>query len=199
MPGYPQDVAPDVTALLLAWSDGDRGALDRLIPIVHHDLLRRARGCLAHERADISLPSHALVNEAYLRMVDMRRVTWQNRAHFFAVAARQMRRILVDLARARRAQKRGGAATHIPLEDVILPAHAPEFDVLEVDRALEALATLDPRRGQVVELRLFGGLSIAETAEVLNVSDDTVVRDWKLAKHWLARELKADGPGADDA
>jgi RNA polymerase sigma factor (TIGR02999 family) len=196
------DAAPDVTALLLAWSDGDRGALDKLIPLVHRELLKRARACLARESPNASLPSHALVNEAYLRMVDMTSVAWQNRAHFFAVAARQMRHILVDIARARRAQKRGGVAAPLPLDDVRPPAVVPDYDVLEVNRALDTLAAIDPRRGLVVELRLFGGLTIAETAAVLDVSDDTVVRDWKLAKHWLARELggrKRKVGAADDA
>jgi RNA polymerase sigma factor (TIGR02999 family) len=187
------DPAPDITALLVAWSHGDRAALDQLIPVVHHELLKRARAYLARERADCSLASQALVNEAYLRMVDMRRVDWKDRAHFFAIAARQMRHVLVDLARARRARKRGGLATRVPLEDAPPPSVTPDYDLLAVNQALDNLAIIDPRRGRVVELRLFGGLTIEETAAVLKVSSDTVLRDWKLAKHWLARELAGGG------
>jgi RNA polymerase sigma factor (TIGR02999 family) len=187
----------DVTALLLAWSNGNRSALDELVPLVHRELLQRARAYLAREHPDHTLPSHALVNETYLRMVDMRGVAWQNRAHFFAVAARQMRRILVDLARARLAQKRGGLAARVSLDDAPPPAVTPDYDVLALSEALDALSSIDPRRGKVVELRLFGGLTIEETAVVLQVSSDTITRDWKLAKHWLARELSAPKGAAD--
>src|SRR5688572_17332584 len=190
--------SPHLTQLLLAWSNGDRSALDELVPLVHEQLLLLAHGYMARENAGHTLQSAALVNEAYLRMVDMRRVDWQNRAHFFAVAARLMRHILVDLARSRRSQKHGGGAPRVSLDESLGLASAPAYDVLGLDRALDALAALDPRRGQVVELRIFGGLTIEETAASLDVSTDTVTRDWKLAKAWLARELAgARVAGAD--
>ena len=191
--------SPPVTELLLAWSSGDRSALDELIPLVHAELLALARRYMARENAGHTLQSMALVNEAYLRMVDMRRVEWQNRAHFFAVAARLMRHILVDLARAKKFRKRGGGVSRVSLDEALPVATAPAYDVLDVDRALDALTAIDPRRGKVVELRLFGGLTIEETAAALGVSPDTVTRDWKLAKAWLARELdeyRAKGAGA---
>jgi len=178
-----------VTELLLAWSNGDRAALDELIPLVHQELLVLARRYMARENAGHTLQSTALVNEAYLRMVDMRRVEWRNRAHFLAVAARLMRHILVDVARSKKFQKRAGGVSPVALDEALLPASGASYDVLGVDEALDALTTVDPRRGKVVELRIFGGLTIEETAAALNVSTDTVTRDWKLAKAWLAREL----------
>ena len=181
--------SPHVTELLLAWSNGDRAALDELIPLVHEELLMLAHRYMARENPGHTLQSTALVNEAYLRLVDMRRVELQNRAHFLAVAARVMRHILVDLARAQRSQKHGGGAPGVPLDEALGIASAPAYDVLGLDQVLDALAALDPRRGKVVELRIFGGLTIEETAVALDVSTDTVTRDWKLAKAWLAREL----------
>ncbi len=181
--------SPHVTELLLAWSNGDRAALDELIPLVHGELLRLARRYMARENVGHSLQPTALVNEAYLRMVDMRRVEWQNRAHFFAIAARLMRHILVDFARSKKFQKHGGGMVRTSLDEALGLAAAPAYDVLGLDRALDALAAIDPRRGKVVELRIFGGLTIGEAAAALNVSTDTVTRDWRLAKAWLAREL----------
>ena len=183
-----------VTRLLLEWSNGDPAALDTLVPIVHGQLRALARRSLAGERPGHTLQTNALVNEAYLRMVDMRRVEWRDRAHFFAIAARIMRRILVDRARAKQFKKRGGEMSRVTLDEALLPSPSPGYDVLGVDAALETLAAQDPRRGKVVELRIFGGLSVEETAAALGVSTDTVTRDWKLAKAWLAREL-ADGGG----
>jgi RNA polymerase sigma factor (TIGR02999 family) len=182
------DVSRDVTELLLAWREGEPEALEALVPLVHAELLVRARRYMARERPGHPLQSHALVNEAYMRMIDVRRVDWQNRAHFFAVAATLMRRILVEVARTERAAKRGGGAPRVSLEDAE-PAAAPAYDVLGVHEVLDGLARLDPRRAQVVELRIFGGLTIQEAAAVIGVSTDTVKRDWALAKAWLAREL----------
>jgi RNA polymerase sigma factor (TIGR02999 family) len=183
------DESADVTELLLAWRDGNQAALEALVPLVHAELVSRARRYMARERPGHPLQSHALVNEAYMRMIDVRRVAWQNRAHFFAVAATLMRRILVDVARAERGAKRGGGAPRLSLEDAEHAVAAPAYDVLGVHEALDSLARLDPRRAQVVELRIFGGLTIEETAAVVGVSTDTVKRDWALAKAWLAREL----------
>jgi RNA polymerase sigma factor (TIGR02999 family) len=186
-----------VTGLLLAWRAGDEAALARLTPLVHHELQRIARRCLRGERADHSLAATALVNEAYLRLVDTQHVNWQNRTHFLAMAARVMRRVLVDLARARRRQKRGAGALHVSLSAAAPLTTEKPYDVAALDAALDALAAVDPRRGQVVELRFFGGLSVPETAAVLDVSAETVMRDWKLARAWLRRELQRQG--GDDA
>lgn len=177
------------TALLRAWRNGDPTALDELIPLVHLELLALARRYMRREGVGHTLQSTALVNEAFLRLIDMGTIDWQNRAHFLAVAARQMRRILIDHARARNVQKRGGGALRVSLSEALPRVSSPP-DVLDVHAAVNALTTLDPRRGAVVELRLFGGLTIEETAAALDVSPDTVVRDWKLAKAWLARELE---------
>jgi RNA polymerase sigma-70 factor (ECF subfamily) len=180
-----------VTTLLLAWSGGDRDALDQLVPLVHEELRRRARRAMFHERADHSLQPTALVNEVYLRLVDMRQVQWNDRAHFLALAARLMRRILVDLARSQLTQKRGGGPVNVSLEEasMISPGRGRE-DLVALDDALNELAALDPRRSQVVELRFFAGLDVDETAEVLKVSRRTVMRDWTLARTWLFRELR---------
>jgi RNA polymerase sigma factor (TIGR02999 family) len=179
---------PRVTELLLLWNRGNRDALDQLIPLVHAELLKLARGYMSHEKAHTLEPT-ALVNEAYLRLVDMPRVGWTDRAHFFAVAARLMRHILVDLARAKNAQKRGGGARVVSITTAIDKAQVPAYDVIGLNRALDKMSTFDTRRAQVIELRIFGGLTVEETAAALAISTDTVTRDWKLAKAWLAREL----------
>jgi len=181
--------AGQVTELLLAWRGGDEAALGRLTPLVHDELMRMARRCLRGERAGHSLPPTALVHEAYLRLVETQRMSWRNRAHFLAMAARVMRRVLVEVARARRRQKRGGGAVQVALTEDLRATNRTE-DLAALDEALDVLAAVDPRRSQVVELRFFGGLSVEETAAVLSVSADTVMRDWKLARAWLRRELK---------
>jgi RNA polymerase sigma-70 factor (ECF subfamily) len=188
-------MSPNVTDLLGAWSHGDPAALDELIPLVHAQLLTLARRYMARESSGHTLQATALVNEAYLRMVDMRRVDWRDRAHFFAVSARVMRHILVDLARAKKFQKRGGDLLKVTIADVRDVASTASYDLLGLDEALQSLAAVDPRRSKVVELRIFGGLTTEETATALNVSTDTVTRDWRLAKAWLARELAAGGRG----
>jgi RNA polymerase sigma factor (TIGR02999 family) len=183
----------DVTALLIDWRRGDEGAVEKLLPVVYAELRRLARREMAGERPDHVLQATALVNEVYLRLVDIRRVQWQDRAHFFAVAARLMRRVLVDFARARGNQKRGGALHRVTFDhDLPVASETPE-DVLVVDVALRSLAKHYERKSQVVELRFFGGLSIEETAEVLKISPETVRRDWKFAKSWLSRELSRGG------
>lgn len=179
----------EVTALLASWTEGDEDALNRLLPLVEQELRRLARQQMRSERPGHLLQPTALVNEAYLRLVDIQRMRWQNRAHFFAVAARLMRRILVDAARSRQYQKRGGGAQHVSFDEALLvSAEAPE-PLVALDDALQALAAVAERKGQVVELRYFGGLSVEETAEVLKISVETVMRDWKFAKTWLLREL----------
>lgn len=181
-----------VTALLVQWRDGDDAAAQALLPLVHDELRRIARRHMAGERRGHLLQTTALVNEAYLRLVDARRVQWRDRAHFLAMAARLMRRVLVDFARAQKNQKRGGALQRVTLDqDVPVSCETPE-DLLAVDAALEALTVQHQRKGQVVELRFFGGLSVEETAEALHVSADTVMRDWRLAKVWLVRELSGE-------
>jgi RNA polymerase sigma factor (TIGR02999 family) len=179
----------EVTHLLQAWSGGEQGALDKLVPLVYQELHRLAQRYMAQERPGQTLQATALVNEAYLRLVDVKQVNWQNRAHFFGVSAQLMRRILVDLARARRSLKRGGEVQAVSLDDALMVSPEPGPDLVALDDALQALSAMDPRRGQVVELRFFGGLSVQETAEVLRVSPETVMHDWKLAKAWLLREL----------
>jgi RNA polymerase sigma factor (TIGR02999 family) len=180
----------EVTRLLQAWSDGDEGALDKLMPLVYHELHRLAERYMAGERPGHTLQTTALLNEAYLRLVDVKQVSWQNRTHFFAVSAQLMRRILVEFARSRHALKRGGKAPAISLDEAPIVSSRPEADLVALDDALKALATIDPRRSRVVELRYFGGLNVEETAEVLKVSAETVMHDWKLAKAWLLRELR---------
>ena len=187
---------PDVTALLLAWGAGDEQALHQLIPVVHDELHRIARACMAGERAGHSLQATALVNEAYLRLIGARHVNWQNRAHFLAMAARLMRRILVDFARSKQYQKRGGRAVKVTLTDDLALSAEPGRDLVALDDALEALAKIDERKSQVIEMRFFGGLSVKETAEALHVSPETVMRDWKLAKAWLLRQLRRDASNA---
>jgi RNA polymerase sigma factor (TIGR02999 family) len=179
----------EATKLLLAWGQGDQGALERLVPLVHDELCRIARRCMAGERVGHSLQATALVNEAYLRLIDVSHVDWQNRAHFLAVSARLMRRILVDHARSRNYKKRGGGAQRVSFDEGLVVAVEPGQDLIALHDALTALAKVDARKSQVVELRFFGGLSVEETAEALHVSTDTVTRDWKVAKVWLLREL----------
>jgi RNA polymerase sigma factor (TIGR02999 family) len=184
----------DISALLRAWSDGVQSALDRLTPIVYDELHRLARRYMKHERPDHSLQSAALVNEAYLRLVDYDRMQWQNRAHFFAVSAQLMRRILVEHAR-RHNLKRGGGVQHVSLDHAAMVDSDQDADLVALDDAMNGLARIDPRKVQVVEMRFFGGLSVEETAEVLKVSPVTVKRDWRAARAWLYRELTG---GTDD-
>jgi RNA polymerase sigma factor (TIGR02999 family) len=179
----------NATALLQAWRQGDRAALDRLLPLVHAELRRVAQHQMGGERPGHTLQATALVHEAYLRLIDIKHVSWQDRSHFFAMAARVMRRLLVDHARAKRYQKRGAGAQKISLDEVLVIGTGLNLDVLALDRALDALAKQDRRKGQVVEMRYFGGLTIEETAAALDVSPDTVMRDWRLAKAWLHRAL----------
>jgi len=178
-----------VTGLLLKWARGDEDALERLIPLIHQELHEIARRCMAGEAAGHSLQATALVNEVYLRLVEGTGVKWQDRAHFLAVAARVMRRILVDHARARRAQKRGGPATRVTFDEALVVTNESPADFVALDDALKALATFDERKSRVIELRYFGGLSVEETAVVLKVSPSTVMGDWRLAKAWLQREI----------
>ena len=179
----------EVTQLLLAWSQGETTALDKLVPLVHAELSRLAHHYMAGERTGHTLQTTALVNEAFLRLVDSSQVRWQNRAHFMAVSAQLMRRILVDFARSRNYLKRGAGAQQVPLDEAMAISEAPDLDVVELDRALGELAAIDARKSQVVELRFFGGLTEEEAAEVLKVSPETVRRDMRLAKTWLLREM----------
>ena len=179
----------EVTAWLRAWSKGDSAALERLIPAVDHELHGIARRCLSGRHADPVLDSTALIQEAYLRLIDANYASWQDRAHFFAVCAKIMRRMLVDHARARASAKRGGGLSQISLEQALPLVPDPPRDLVAIDEALDRLARFDERKGRVVELRFFGGLKIEEAAEVLQVSPETVRRDWRLAKAWLLREL----------
>jgi RNA polymerase sigma-70 factor (ECF subfamily) len=180
---------PDVTGLLLAWSHGDEAVRTQLFEAVYGELRRLARGFLQRERPNHSLPPTALVHEAYLKLVDQGRVRWQNRSQFFAIAAHQMRRILVDQARARHALKRGAGA-RVPLEDIDVGSDPFDVDILALDAALERLSAKYPRQSELVELRFFGGLTIQETAAVLGVAPITVKRDWALAKTWLYRDVQ---------
>jgi RNA polymerase sigma factor (TIGR02999 family) len=184
---------PHVTELLLAWGHGDRSALDELVPIVHQELRRLARLQLRGERINHTLQTTALVNEAFIRLVDLRRIRWQDRTHFLSLSARLMRRILVDHARSRNYQKRGGGAPNVTLDEMLLASAERGADLVALDDALESLARVDSRKSQVVELRFFGGLSVEETAEALKVSAETVLRDWRLAKVWLLREVSRRG------
>jgi RNA polymerase sigma-70 factor (ECF subfamily) len=178
----------EVTALLRAWRGGDEEALNALVPLVHDELRRIARRVVHGDRANRSVPATALVNEAFLRLVDVQHVDWQNRTHFLAMSARLMRRILVDLARARGAEKRGGGAVRVTFDEHAM-AGAPAADVIRLNDALDALAAMDERKARVVELRFFGGLTADETAAALGVSEKTVLRDWEFARAWLQREL----------
>ena len=178
-----------VTDLLRAWSQGDGAALDALIPVVEAELRRLARVYMARERRGHTLQATALVNEAFVRLVDARHTAWHDRAHFLGIAARLMRRVLVDHARTRGMQKRGGGAYRVPLVDAMATTPAADLDLLALDRALEGLASAEPRKAQVIEMRFFGGMTVEETAVALHVSRDTVMRDWRLARLWLHREL----------
>lgn len=178
----------DITQLLVAWRQGDEGACDALAPLIYQELRRIAHRHMRNEQPDHTLQTTALANEAWVRLVDLDRVQWQDRAHFFAMASRMMRRILVDAARSRRAGKRGGGAIQVTLDPEMNLAMM-DAEVVALDEALTALEHLDPRKSQVVELRFFGGLSVEETAEALSVSPATIARDWTFARTWLKREL----------
>jgi RNA polymerase sigma factor (TIGR02999 family) len=182
-----------VTSLLVAWGRGDESALARLMPLVHQELHRLARRQMRGERSGHLLQTTALVNEAYVRLIDLSRVRWQDRAHFFAMASRLMRRILVDYARSKNYVKRGGGVRMVSLSEAAGAAGEQRADLVALDDALTALAAVDARKSQVVEMRFFGGLSVEETAEALHVSIQTVMRDWRIAKMWLLRELHQDG------
>lgn len=187
--GVPIPPASEVTRLLRAWSGGDSHALEQLTPLVYRELYRRAHWHMARERAGNTLQATALVNELYVRMVDLRSVSWRDRAHFFAISSRLIRRVLIDAARSKGALKRGANSPHVVLDEALVSnERGPELVAL--DDALIALAELDHRKSRVVELRFFGGLGVEETAEVLKVSPDTIKRDWKLAKAWLRREMR---------
>src|SRR5215470_4845784 len=180
----------EITGLLVAWGNGDQEALDQLTPLVYQELHRLAEHYMKGERSGHILQTTALVNEVYLRLIDWKNVEWQNRAHFFGVSARLMRHILVNFARKRLTAKRGGADVQVSLSEAANMTSAQNLDLVALDDALNALAALDPRQSQVIEMRFFGGLSINETAEALKVSPGTVRRDWSLAQAWLRRELK---------
>lgn len=185
-------VTGDITQLLLQWRGGDESALNRLMPLVYDELRRLARKSMRRERVGHTLQTTALVNEAYLRMVNSSQVEWHDRAHFFAIAAQLMRRVLVDEVRKRNYQKRGGEFTRVALDDALMAASESEFDLLALDEALNRLAQFAPRKCRVVEMRFFGGLSINETGAVLGVSTDIVKREWRTAKLWLLHELTGD-------
>jgi RNA polymerase sigma factor (TIGR02999 family) len=185
----------EVTALLLSWSDGDRDALARLMPLVYDELRRLALDHLRRERPDHTLQPTALVNEVYLRLVDQRRVSWQTRAQFFGLAAQLMRHVLVDHARTRAAAKRGGGLSKLSLDEARIAPEQVAAELVALDEALVRLAAVDERKSRVVEMRFFAGLSVEETAEALGVSDKTVMRDWRIAKAWLHRELSGEGAG----
>lgn len=180
-----------VTPLLKQWQEGNEGALEALMPLVYNELKRLAGSYLRQERRDHTLQSAALVNEAYLRLIDQTRIQWQNKAHFFGIAAQMMRRILVDHARSHKASKRGAGVPALALDEAVVQAHSQSIDLLDLDEALETLAKVDPQQSRIVELRFFGGLSIEDTANVLGISPATVKRDWAAARAWLYREVGA--------
>ena len=186
----------EITALLQAWNRGDHQALDKLTPLIYQQLHRAARRCLARGPRGNTLETTALINELYLKVVDMNRISWQNRAHFFAICAQQMRWILTDLYRSKQYQKRGAGAGRVSLDESPALSRGARHDLLAIDEALKQLEAVDQRKSRVVELRFFGGLSVKETAEVLNVSSETVMRDWKLAKAWLLCELNGKNSDA---
>ncbi len=187
----PANTSLDITRMLREWSDGKREALDELLPLVYEELRRQAANYLRRERPDHTLQTTALIHEAYLRLIDQREVNWQSRAHFFAISAQAMRRILVDYARTKHREKRGGDALKLPLEEAaLLPLEEKSVDLMELDEALTRLGEIDEEKARIVELRYFSGLSTEETAAVLRVSTRTVERGWTMAKAWLLRELK---------
>ena len=179
----------DVTELLTAWSGGDEAALEKLVPLVYQELHRTAHRYMVRERSGHTLQTTALINEVYTRLVDLQGMSWQNRNHFFGICANLMRRVLTDFARSRRFHKRGGNAIHVAFDEAMFGGLERAAGIVALDDALTALAAIDGRKSRVVELRFFGGLSVEETAQVLNVSPETVMRDWRLAKVWLFREL----------
>jgi len=179
----------EITQMLVAWGNGDQAALDNLMPLVYAELRRLAHRYMCQERSDHTLQTSALVNEAYFRLVDQKEVHWQNRAHFFGIAAQMMRRILVDHARQRNSAKRGSDLRSVPLDEALIISEERAAEVVALDDALKSLAEIDPRKGQIVELRFFGGLNIEEAAEILKVSPGTIMREWTLAKAWLRREM----------
>ena len=179
----------EVTELLIAWGNGTQSALEKLMPLVYEELHRLAHRYMGQERPGHSLQTSGLVNEAYLRLIDQTQTQWQNRAHFFGIAAQMMRRILVDYARSRLYAKRGGGALQVTFDEALLVSNERSAEVIALDEALLGLASIDERKSQIVELRFFGGLSIEETAEVLHVSPSTIMREWILAKAWLRREM----------
>lgn len=183
-----------VTELLRAWGDGDEAALDALIPLVDAELRRLARVCMAREGRAHTLQVTALINEAFIRLVDAQSVRWQDCAHFLGISARLMRRVLVDHARMKGAQKRGLGAQRVSLDERMLATASPDVNLIALDRALEALAAVDERKSRVVDMRFFGGMTLEETADALHVSRDTVKRDWRLAKVWLIRKLQEPAP-----
>jgi len=185
----------EVTQLLKAWGGGDDKALERLTPVVESELHRMAHRCMARENPGHTLQTTALVNEVYLRLVDVHAVSWQDRAHFFAISARMMRRILTDFARSRRYQKRGGGAVQVTLDEALVVAPEKHADIMALDQALTQFAALYPRQSQVVELRFYGGLDIEEAAEALKISPETVKRDWRFAKTWLLRAMSPEKTG----
>jgi RNA polymerase sigma factor (TIGR02999 family) len=188
------DAGP-ITGLLRAWRDGDEAALDQLVPLVEGELRRLASAYMRRERHGHTLQTTALINEAFIRLVDAKDIRWNDRSHFFGISARLMRRVLVDHARARGSQKRGGGAQRVTFTETLAEASDPSLNVLALDRALDALAEVDERQARVVELRFFGGLSVEETADVLHMSTDTIKRDWRIAKQWLQRELEGTQDG----
>jgi RNA polymerase sigma factor (TIGR02999 family) len=186
--------ADDVTRLLQDWGSGDQQALEKLVPLIYDELRQMAHKCLYRERPGHTLQTTALVHEAYLKLIDQRDARWQNRAHFFAIAAQAMRRILVDSARRHTAMKRGGAAENLPLDEAANVSLEPDPILLPLDEALSKLAEIDPQQGSIVELRFFGGLTIEETAEVMNLSQDMIKRDWAMARAWLRQALTEQAP-----
>jgi RNA polymerase sigma factor (TIGR02999 family) len=182
----------NVTQLLIGWSKGDKEALDKLVPLVYDELRRQAARYLRHERVGHTLQTTALIHEAYLRLVDQKNVQWQNRAHFFGIAAQMMRRILVDHARTKKRAKRGGSDIRVSLSDANLKAQGQDLDIVALDEALERLAAIDEQQSRIVELKFFSGLTVEETAEILSISPATVKRDWSMAKAWLHREISGE-------
>lgn len=187
-----QQTQQNVTQLLIGWSKGDKEALDKLVPLVYDELRRQAARYLRRERVGHTLQTTALIHEAYLRLIDQKNVHWQNRAHFFGIAAQLMRRILVDHARTKKRAKRGGSDVRVSLSEATLQTQAQDLDIVALDEALERLAEIDEQQSRIVELRFFSGLTVEETAEVLSISTATVKRDWSMAKAWLHREVSGD-------